>query len=83
MSDSSKKCPVCDGPARDITVAIIDGKSFKCGRCGDFDVSGTVLAGDMLAPYDGPSRIAILERAKERTQPGKRPLITTYGLYNG
>jgi hypothetical protein len=64
-------------PAKDITVPTFDGKTFRCIRCGDFDVSGTVLSGDLLAQYDRQSRVDILDRAKRTAQPGKRPMITT------
>jgi hypothetical protein len=65
-------------PAEDITVATFDGKTFRCRGCGDFDVSGTVRAGELLAQYDRQGRIAILDRAMRTALPGKRPMITTY-----
>ena len=77
---NERACPVCDAPAQDITVPTFDGKTFRCPRCGDFDVSGTVLSGALLAQYDRQSRIAILERPKEMVHGGKRPMITTYAF---
>ena len=80
MSDDLEPCPVCEMPAKDITVPTFEGRTFRCTRCGDFDVSGTVLSGDLLAQYDRQSRIDILDRAKRTAQSDKRPVIITYAF---
>jgi transcription elongation factor Elf1 len=70
-------CPVCGAEAEDITVATFDGKTIRCGFCGDYDVSGTVFTTGLLDTLDRNQRSDILERAKRSAPPGKRAMITS------
>ena len=73
-------CPVCGAEAEDITVATFDGKTIRCGFCGDYDVSGTVFEAGLLDKLDRNDRLDRLERAKRSTPQGKRPMITSHIL---
>jgi hypothetical protein len=73
-------CPVCGAEAQDITVATFDGRTIRCGFCGDYDVSGTVFEAKLLDKSDRKGRLDALERAKGSARSGKRPMITSHDL---
>ena len=75
-------CPVCDNAtAEDISPLIFDGRTFRCPKCGEFNIVSSVYdVGGLKAldfirakrrPGSGPSFTPLL---------GKRPRITTYDL---
>src|ERR1700686_676265 len=71
--------PICDGLAEELPNTI-DGKSIRCARCGDFDVSGTVNDTGLLERLDPADRTRALENAERSAPRGKRPMITTLSL---
>jgi hypothetical protein len=73
-------CPVCGAEAQDITVATFDGRTIRCGFCGDYDVSGTVFEAKLLDKSDRKGRLDALERAKGSARSGKHPMITSHDL---
>ena len=70
---SAMKCPICAGPARDITTAGFDGISVRCPVDGDFDVkTGFALKLQELSPA---KRHYLLNDAILAARPGSRPLL--------
>ena len=44
------QCPICENPnAEDITLTTFDGRMIHCPECGDYDISGTLLARQTLS----------------------------------
>jgi hypothetical protein len=75
------ECPVCGAAsAEDITVQTFDGRSIRCGTCGDYDISGTVWDTGSLLNLEPENRARALIKAKQSAVPGKRPMIRTYDL---
>lgn len=70
-------CPVCAGPAEDITLLTFDGKSIRCTKCGDYDISGTVWDPGAFRSLHPEERAAVLKKAKQFAQPGARPMISS------
>ena len=71
-------CPVCNEPgAENISVTTGDFETFRCDRCGEYDVSRSVVD---LTKHDPRERLAALENAKAEAEPGKRPMIQSYNL---
>jgi hypothetical protein len=71
-------CPVCGAAAQDITLQGFDGKSIRCPSCGDYDISGSLLAPGTFHRLDPELRLEALNKAKQFVIPGKRPIILTY-----
>lgn len=67
-------CPVCKSEAQFIVPGVIDGKSFRCPKHEDVDVSDTVLQTKMNATSDEWERA--LKNAINRAG-RKRPRIKT------
>jgi len=74
------KCPVCDSPNAEDTPNTLDGKSVRCPRCGEYDISGSVYDPGEFQNLDLERRGAALEKAKRFAASGKRPMITTSSL---
>ena len=67
-------CPVCDGPAEDVTSGGSDGQTIKCPTCGPYEIVGWVmLRFEALGPE---GRAKALKKAKLWAEPGTRPAIT-------
>jgi hypothetical protein len=73
-------CPVCSGPAHDITSNTFDGRSFYCVHCRVFDISGTVWGSGMLQMLTPEQRREALKKAKLYAPNGQRPIILSYFL---
>ncbi len=65
-------CPVCGGAVTVTDIGVL------CPTCGEYDVSGMVIAAGKLQSLEPRQRREILDRAKRAAKPGKRPIITTY-----
>ena len=37
-------CPICKSDAQEIEPGVFDGKTFRCPKHGEFDVTGSVLS---------------------------------------
>lgn len=72
------ECPICGATARVIRAPAFDGRRFNCQRCGDYDVSGTVLERKLLERLNKVERRDVLERARINTPRSVRPIITSY-----
>ena len=55
-----------------------DGRQINCQRCGNYDVSGTVLERKLLERLNKVQRRDVLERARSNTPRSLRPIITSY-----
>ena len=74
-------CPVCDNAtAEDISPLIFDGRTFRCPKCGEFNIVSSVYDVGGLKALDFIKRKDALARAKLHALLGKRPRITTYDL---
>jgi hypothetical protein len=54
--------------------------SIICPMCGEYDVSGSIIASGQLQRLPLEERGDILSRAKRSAAPGVRPMITPYLL---
>jgi Zn ribbon nucleic-acid-binding protein len=71
------ECPVCDAPdAENITVKTGQFETFRCIRCGEYDVSDSVD----LTRHDRRQRVVALVKANTEAKPGNRPMIQSYNL---
>ena len=66
-------CPICKSEAQEIELGFLDGKTFRCTKHDDFDVSDTALTTRMNAGSDEWE--AALKKATSRAGAGKRPKI--------
>lgn len=58
------QCPICENNnADDITFTTFDGRMIRCPECGDYDISGTLLARQTLERLTISDRIAALQKA--------------------
>jgi hypothetical protein len=71
-------CPICGAAAEDITSGVFDGLQVRCPRCGDFEVSGTVLERLLRQGYE--ERVEALEKARRLAPKGQRPIINSVTL---
>jgi hypothetical protein len=75
------QCPICENSdAADVTLTTFDGRMMRCPECGDYDISGTLLARQTLQSLPTSDRIAALQKARQRTKQGMRPMVLTYDL---
>ena len=70
------KCPVCDGPAQDITEPGFDGKSVKCDECGRYNFTGTAMP--RFEKLSQEERKDALHKAKRFAKTGLRPVIDSH-----
>ncbi len=68
-------CPICGSEAEALPKTG-DAEGFDCPQHGQFKVSGTVLRSEPIA--DRQTWETALERAKQTTEPGGWPRITTH-----
>ena len=75
------QCPICENlNAEDVTFTTFDGRMIRCPECGEYDISGTLLARQPLQSLTVSDRIAALQKARLRTKQGMRPMVLTYDL---
>ena len=68
-------CPVCEDPASNRTPPDFDDLIIRCDHCCDYEVSGTALG--KLEKLDLLERIDVLRKAQQKSEPGRRAVITT------
>jgi hypothetical protein len=68
------QCSVCGAEADNLTPGDFDGLVVRCKRCGDYEVSDTVL--NELLRLDFEARVAALDKAKSLAGAEERPAIT-------
>ena len=71
-------CPICKSDAEEIEPGSFDGKTFRCPKHGEFDVTGSVLSARAHMAADTAQWEAALKKARSRVFGGKRPRIVTY-----
>jgi len=73
----SQECPICGGPATEVTPADFDGKVITCSSCepNGFEVAGGYLEKLKALPQEDRNRV--LRKAREFAAPGKRPAINS------
>jgi hypothetical protein len=69
-------CPICKSDAEEIERGFFGGKTLRCPKHGEFEVSNTVLCVPDLMDADSDQWEAALKRAAARA--GARPRIATY-----
>ncbi len=69
------QCPVCEGPAKEITPSGLDGVSFDCPTCGRFDVTSNAMR--KLEGFDTEGRRGALTKAMRFWTDHPRPCIST------
>jgi uncharacterized Zn finger protein len=75
------QCPICENSeAEDVTPTTFDGRMIRCPDCGEFDLSGTLVARKTLLTLTRQERREALQRARRRTKEGWRPILLTYDL---
>jgi predicted RNA-binding Zn-ribbon protein involved in translation (DUF1610 family) len=72
-------CLVCGANAETIETTG-DVLSLACPRCGEYDVSRSVIAAGQLRQLEPKQRRDILDKAKRSAPLGARPLIRPYLL---
>ncbi len=72
-------CLICGANAEQIPTTG-DVVSIVCPMCGEYDVSGSVIASGQLRRLPLEERGNVLGKAKRSTPPGARPMITPYLL---
>ena len=71
-------CPICKSDAEEIEPGAFDGKTFRCPKHAEFDVTGSVLSVRAHMAADTAQWEAALKKARGRVFGGKRPRIVTY-----
>jgi hypothetical protein len=72
-------CPIC-GATAEQAPPTKDMVRITCPTCGEYDVSGAVIATGQLQKLEPERRCDVLDRAKRAALPGNRPTITPYLL---
>ena len=72
---SEIECPVCGGPARDITPPDLDGQAIHCKKCEKYKITGTVKC--RFSELCPELRADALRKAKRWAEPGDCPVIST------
>jgi hypothetical protein len=70
--------PICKSDAEEIKSGFIDGKTFRCAKHGEFQVSDSVLNVPALMDADTSQWETALKNAAWRADPGLRPRILSY-----
>jgi uncharacterized Zn finger protein (UPF0148 family) len=71
-------CPICKTDAFEIEAGYFDGKTFRCPKHGEFDVTGSVLSDRTHMAAEENQWEAALKKAAGRVIAGRRPRILTY-----
>jgi len=69
-------CPICKSVAEEIEPGFFDGKTFRCPKHNEFEVTDTVLYTRTNA--DSAKWEVPLSRAKDKAPAGARPRINDY-----
>ncbi len=69
------QCSVCGAEAENLTPGDFDGLVVRCKRCGDYEVSDSVL--NALLRLDFDDRVAALDKARRFAAAGTTPAIGT------
>lgn len=72
-------CPVCGEQAERLP-RTFDGEGVRCNNCGDYGITGSVLASEDWQWLEQSQRLDALRNAKRQTEPGNLSKITTYRL---
>jgi hypothetical protein len=72
-------CPICGKHVEPLPTTF-DGEGFRCDTCGDYGISGSVLASKSWEKLGSNRRRKALWNAKRQAEPGKLPKITTYSF---
>lgn len=67
------QCSICGAEAENLTPGDYDGLVVRCKRCGEYEVSDSVLNGLLRLDFD--ARVAALDTAKRAAGPYERPAI--------
>ena len=70
-------CPICKSVAQELD-RTGDATGFDCETNGKFKVADTVFAEGCVRNYTNAQWEAALRKAKQRTKPGKWPVIKSY-----
>jgi predicted RNA-binding Zn-ribbon protein involved in translation (DUF1610 family) len=73
-------CPICGTAAEDVTKRPFGGQTVQCPVCGEYDISRSVICDKRWEELAPDGRRHALNQAKQSSQPGKRPMITTSAL---
>jgi len=71
-------CPICKSVAEEIEPGFFDGKTFRCPKHNEFEVTDSALktqANDTADQWE-----AAYKRAKDKAAAGKRPRISHYSF---
>jgi predicted RNA-binding Zn-ribbon protein involved in translation (DUF1610 family) len=79
QAERGMNCLVCGANAKTIE-SKTDVVSLACPRCGEYDVSRSVIAAGQLQQLEPQQRRDILDKAKRSAPLGARPLIRPYLL---
>ncbi len=71
-------CPICKSGAQEIDPGFFDGKTFRCPKHGEFQVSGSVLKTPAHMDANSIKWEAALKRAIDRASKNARPRILIY-----
>jgi hypothetical protein len=72
-------CLICGADAEQISTSG-DVVGIVCPMCGEYDVSGSVIASGQLRRLPLEERGDLLSKARRSAVPGARPMITPYLL---
>jgi hypothetical protein len=72
-------CLICGADAEQISTTG-DVVGIVCPMCGEYDVSGSVIASGQLRRIPQDERSDVLDKARRSVPPGGRPMITPYLL---
>ena len=75
-------CPICKSAAEAIGTGYSEGKTFRCQKHGDFDVSERVLDTPVFINASLDEWEAALKTASEQAINGKRPRIVGYDFHD-
>jgi len=78
-AERDMNCLVCGANAETIETGA-DVVSLACPRCGEYDVSRSVIAAGQLQQLEPKQRRDILDKAKRSAPLGARPLIRPFLL---
>ena len=70
------KCPICRSDAEVVELSFVDGRTFRCAKHAEFQVSNSVLNVPTLMDADTRQWETALKRAAWRADPGLRPRIS-------
>jgi hypothetical protein len=72
-------CLICGANANRIAITT-ENLTIACPRCGEYDISLSVIASGQMQQLEPEQRRDVLDKAKRSALPGARPLIRPYLL---